>query len=367
MAKKLSSQDVRNARLEAGWSVAEAARQLKRRAAEPLPTLASLTRTWKRWEAGTSPSGMYQPLLIQLFESPDTEAPVSMQRSAPTVWRRWLAIELRRLREETDISRQDAAQACGWPTAKVAYLEDVQLAVVEDDLERLLPVYGVPTHKWSVYFDAASERARNRGWWQRAEEGALPEWASLHFGLEQGASHISLFASVAIPGQLQTFEYATEILSRDLVPKTRSQIREEAQSRINRQRLFDQRRVPEPLKCVAVVDESALTRMPADPEVQVRQLQHLADMSERPNITVHVLPADLLHSYTFGSFSILGFPWAGDPGVVYVEHRDGALFLEEPHEVSSHSLVFQHLCTLALEPDESRAAIRDIAGRVRTS
>lgn len=359
MVDELSSEDVRRARLEAGWSVAEAARQLKRRSTEPLPTLTSLIRSWKRWEAGTHPSRPYQPLLVQLFESPDDEAPVSVQRSVPTVWRRWLAIELRRLREDAGLSRQDAAQACGWPTARISYVEDVQQTVVEDDLERLLPVYGVPTHRWNVYFDAASERASRRGWWQRSDERVLPEWASLHYGLERGATRIRAREVLAIPGLLQTFDYAVEVLGTDLVPKTKDQITEEATSRVNRQVLLDGS-----LECSAVIDQTALTQMPDNPAVMVPQLQHLIDLAGRPNVTIRVLRSRVLHGYTFG-FSILEFPWTGDPGVVYTEHRDGALFLEEPHEVIAHSQVFQHLCTLALDPDASIATIQTIAEKVQ--
>ena len=62
-----------------------------------------------------------------------------------------------------------------------------------------------------------------------------------------------------------------------------------------------------------------------------------------------------------GPFIILGFPWPTDPGVVYVEHRSGALYLEQPHEIEAHTVAFEHLCALALAPDESARMIREIA------
>nr|WP_281167521.1 Scr1 family TA system antitoxin-like transcriptional regulator [Actinopolyspora mortivallis] len=54
-------------------------------------------------------------------------------------------------------------------------------------------------------------------------------------------------------------------------------------------------------------------------------------------------------------------PWPTDPGVVYIEHRSGAVYLETPTEIKTHTMAFEHLCAHALRPDESVAMIRDIA------
>jgi hypothetical protein len=47
-------------------------------------------------------------------------------------------------------------------------------------------------------------------------------------------------------------------------------------------------------------------------------------------------------------FTILEFPDAGDPTVVYTEHLTGSLFLENPAEVSRYTVVFDHLRAEAL-------------------
>ncbi|MFF9512143.1 Scr1 family TA system antitoxin-like transcriptional regulator [Streptomyces sp. NPDC014724] len=62
-----------------------------------------------------------------------------------------------------------------------------------------------------------------------------------------------------------------------------------------------------------------------------------------------------------GPFQILGFPWPADPGVAYVEHRAGALYLEGAHEIHAHNVAFEHLVALALSPDESAEMVREIA------
>lgn len=285
-----------------------------------------------------------------------------VQASSPTVWRRWLAFELRRLREARDLSQREAGKSCGWSGARVSYIENAVQNVTEDDLDKLLPLYEVSTDRWPTYHEAV-EKSSGKGWWQRYDERIIPEWASLYVGLEQGAASIRSYEVIAVPGLLQTLHYAMSVLRTDLVPRTDAQVREEAEIRIARQQVLT--RDSDPAEVWTVIDETALHRFPDDQQVMVDQLDHLAEMAERETITIQVLPQARLHGYTFGKFHILGFPWESDPGVVYVEHRHGAVFLEESYEVDSHSLVFQHLCTLAMDPDESIMTIRNLAEELR--
>lgn len=55
------------------------------------------------------------------------------------------------------------------------------------------------------------------------------------------------------------------------------------------------------------------------------------------------------------------FPVAHRPGVVYIEHRSGAFYLEDPAEIKAHTIAFEHLCAHALRTDESVTMIRNVA------
>jgi transcriptional regulator with XRE-family HTH domain len=288
----------------------------------------------------------------------------SVTASSPTVWRRWLAFELRRLRVAQGLSQAEAGKRCGWSGARVSYLENAQRSVSEADLEKLLPLYEVPTNQWATYMEAV-EKSRGKGWWQRLHERVVAPWLSLYVGLEQGAAEIRAYEAVVIPGLLQTPEYAAAVERADVVPRTEAQVQERVQVRINRQRVLE--RETDPLKLWTVIDEAALTRVAGGPEVMAAQLDHLVEMAKLPNVGIQVLPFSMgVMPYATGPFYILGFPWASDPGIVYVEHRDGALYLEESHEVQGHVLVFQHLCTLALPFDDSVALLEERAERMRS-
>lgn len=63
----MTAAEIRAAREEAGWSIAEAARALKKSSPQALPNVETLVRSWKRWEHGTEPSRLYGPLLLNLL------------------------------------------------------------------------------------------------------------------------------------------------------------------------------------------------------------------------------------------------------------------------------------------------------------
>jgi transcriptional regulator with XRE-family HTH domain len=361
MSTYTTAAEIRTARLTRGWSVAEAAREMKRRADRPVADIASLERSWKRWEAGVTPNHGSRELLRNLFDGDGRGHPLSRppdRPSPPTVWRRWLAFELRRLREEAGLSQQQAAQECRWSAGRIGYIENAQQPLIEDDLQKLLTLYRVPPERWGAYLSAAAEQ--QRGWWQRQGDGTVPPWLSLFVGLERGASVMRSYEAVVIPGLLQTREYAAATVRADFVPHTDGQVDELTTVRIARQGVLARRE--RPLRLWSVIDEAALYRVAGGPEVMAAQLDHVVAMGRRPNVTIQVLPyAAGVNPYAFGPFRLLDFPWPTDPGVVYVEHRDGAIFLEEPHEVTAHALVFQHLASLALPPEASAGVLRERA------
>ncbi len=283
------------------------------------------------------------------------------EASSPTVWRRWLAFELGRLRREAGLDQKAVAKALRCTVAKVSYYETAERPVVLRDLDEvILPLYKVPEDRWPVYVKAAKD-SRRKGWWDRYDPGTLPSWFSLFVGLEQGASQIQLYEPQLIPGLLQTEEYAEAVARRGRAERAEDEIERLVELRMARQTVLD--RQPDPLRLWAVLDEAVLRRVVGSAAVMKAQLLHLAKMTRQPKITVQVVPYERgAHPGTAaGPFVLLGFPMPADPGVVYVQYHAGALYLEERHEIEAHTVAFEHLCVLALPPDESAALIREAA------
>lgn len=282
------------------------------------------------------------------------------ETSSPTVWRRWLALELTRLRTKAGLDQRDVAKALRCTVGKVSYIETAERPVVLRDLDEvLLPLYNVPKERWPVYIQAARD-SRRKGWWETYGPDALPPWFSLYVGLEQGAAEIRSYEAQLIPGLLQTSGYCEAIARRGATDRADGEVSSHVDLRMARQDALD--RTPEPLGLRTVIDEAALHRLVGGPDVMRSQLNSLAEASDRPNITVQVLPyAHGAHPGMLGRFSVLKFFWPTDPGVAYIEHRAGALYLDEPHEIEAHVTAFERLSSLALTPRESVTMLRKAA------
>jgi len=188
----------------------------------------------------------------------------------------------------------------------------------------------------------------------------VPEWLSLYIGLEQGAAQLRIYDAQLITGVLQTQDYANAIVRRGTAELTEEQIARRVEFRASRSRVLT--REPDPLRLWVVLDEAALRRVVGTRTIMRHQLNHLVGAAEQAKITVQVLPFDHgAHPGMQGPFTILDFPWPTDPGLVYIEHRCGAFYLEEPEEITAHTIAFEHLCAHALRPDQSVTMIRDLA------
>lgn len=103
-----------------------------------------------------------------------------------------------------------------------------------------------------------------------------------------------------------------------------------------------------------VLCESALHCLVGGPDVMREQLEHLAVMAQRPNITIQVLPdAHGAHPSMATPFVILGFDLAPDFGVVYLDYLTGSLYMDEPGEVDQYHRAYRHLIKAALPEEPS--------------
>lgn len=287
------------------------------------------------------------------------------QPSSPTVWRRWMAFELKRLRLEAGRSQAEVAKVLGCQVPKVSLMESGQRNVQEDDLRRLLDLYEVPEDRWPHYLDAA-KNMRKKGWWERYDRHTLPGWLDPYVGLEQGAERIRTYEPVIMAGLLQTPEYAAAILRRIVAGISQEKIQRLVELRMQRQEALW--RSTNPLHLSAVLDEAVLRRIVGGREVMRAQLLHIVEVVNRwRHITVQVVPFERGAYDASGPFVILSFPWstepgaAYDPGVVYIEHRSHAVYLDALPEIDRHSQAFEQLCALALSPGESVEMIRSAA------
>src|SRR5580704_5669835 len=211
---------------------------------------------------------------------------------SPTVRRRRLAAELRRLRTSAGKTAEDVGKVLGWSKAKISRYELAQGGLKPDDVARLLEYYEVQgNHRAQLL--ALAEEATQKGWWE-AYSDVLSEGHLEYIGLEAEATSILEWQINVVPGLLQTEQYAREVLSgfQEVATISPRAIERRVETRLTRQQLLTR---DEPLEYVALLDESVLYRQRGDQSVMRAQLQRLADVSELSNVTIRVVPLKRNH------------------------------------------------------------------------
>ncbi|MFI6822215.1 helix-turn-helix domain-containing protein [Micromonospora sp. NPDC050187] len=268
---------------------------------------------------------------------------------SPTVRRRRLATALRRLREQTGMTADQAAKEVGISKSAISRIENAQVSVMPPVARSLLELYGVEGEEVDALVQVARD-ARKRGWWQ-AYDDVLPDWFEVYVGLEDEASEIRSFEPQLVPGLLQTADYARAVIRTEHPDASTDEVDRRIELRMRRQ----QRESPP--KLWVVLDEAALRRPIGGTETFKIQLQRLVDASNQPGLTLQILTFTAGEYGSMGSaFSVLTFPEPADPGVVYVETRAGSLYLEG-QQVREYTRVFEHLVATAKSARESRDLI----------
>jgi len=263
----------------------------------------------------------------------------------PTVLRILLGTHLRRLRESKGITARQAANAIRASESKISRMELGRNAIREIDVLDLLTLYGVSAEEKEQLLTLA-EQANHPGWWHRYHD-ILPEWFQAYVGMEEAARSIRIYEPQFIPGLLQTEEYAAAVISLGDFPV--DQAERHVVLRKERQRRFREGK----LKLWVIVDEAALRRPVAGPDVQVDQLEYLLEQSESPTLTLQVIPYGVGGHAAPSAFSILRFAERDLPDVVYVENLTSALYLDKQVEVDQYMLAMERLSLVAREPQRT--------------
>src|SRR5258708_26964908 len=86
-----------------------------------------------------------------------------------------------------------------------------------------------------------------------------------------------------------------------------------------------------PVHLWVVLDEAALRRPVGGPDVMRGQLEHLIEVSARPNVTLQIIPLERGgHAAAGGPFSIPRFRERDLPHVAYLEHPTTPPFPGQP-------------------------------------
>jgi transcriptional regulator with XRE-family HTH domain len=269
---------------------------------------------------------------------------------SPTVRRRRLTSELRRLREAAKLTCEEVAERLECSASKISRIETGRVAVTPRDVRDLLLIYGVTGSQHDGLMQLARE-SRQKGWWHAYGDSVQPQLAT-YLGLESAAAEMRIYRVNRIPGPLQIEAYTRALLASGKVKTTLPEQEQRFALLAERRR---QAQANPPTTWV-VLDEAALRRQVGGPDVTRAQTEHLIELSAAPHVYLQVIPfSGGAHVAMDAPFVILAFPDGADPDVVCVGYATGMLWIEDVAEVRNYNMIFDHLQAAALPFDESVA------------
>jgi transcriptional regulator with XRE-family HTH domain len=265
-----------------------------------------------------------------------------------------LASELRRLRGRARLTGKHVATELGWSEAKLSRIENGQTRVKIADLHQFLDLYGVSGPDRSALVALAEESREPDA---LAElEGDVPEGHREILEAESEAEAIWIWEPQVVPGILQLEDYTRAVLQLwpGIFARPAVAIERRIETSQLRQRVIT--RSPQP-ELHFVIDESVLLRGFASPTIMREQLARLAEISERSNIELRILPLRGHQVIGTGAFNFFRFPrihGVSRPDTVAFEHLQGTTFVESELDVNAYQVVFSALRDRALDAEASR-------------
>ncbi|MBB5871795.1 transcriptional regulator with XRE-family HTH domain [Allocatelliglobosispora scoriae] len=277
-----------------------------------------------------------------------------MAEGSPTVRRRRLGLILREMREHTGMTGDEVGTAMERSASWVSRIEIGKQGMRIRDLRDLLALYEVNDEKLRSDLEELAREGKARGWWNKYGEAVTGPY-SAYIGFEAEASELLSYETVVMPGLLQTEDYARALFSNVHPPHSGDQVEQRARIRMARQALLNR---VDPVRLWAIMDESVVYRRIGDSQVMHDQLKHLIELAQLPNVTLQIAPFTAgAYPGAVHSFSVLRFPQAADPDLVYIEDWGGGAFAEGDDARRYHD-VFNHLRAAALSPIQSVEMIR---------
>ncbi|MFD8812745.1 Scr1 family TA system antitoxin-like transcriptional regulator [Streptomyces sp. NPDC059627] len=261
--------------------------------------------------------------------------------------RHYFGAEMRRHREAAGLSLVQLATIVNSSKSTLARIETAELMPPPDLPDRLDAAFGTEKHFHGLY--------------ELAKREAHPDQYRRFMDFEAQAEVIENFGAQALPGLLQTREYACAQLGlrEELSP---DQVEQRVNARLSRQdRLSSADR---PLRW-AIIDESVLRRKVGSPEGMRKQLAQLLEQVDTPDSKVQVMPfSGGPHYLMGGALTLLTLPDGST--AAYEEGIEVGHLYEDRDSVKKWRRHYEVLRANALPPSASAELIRQAMEDYRT-
>ncbi|MEU9288759.1 helix-turn-helix transcriptional regulator [Streptomyces sp. NPDC048275] len=283
-----------------------------------------------------------------------------IEAASPALCRLYLGIELRKLRKGRGLVGQQVATLTAWSPAKITRIESGSKPVEPMDVRVLCQLYEADAETASRLEGYAFVTKTKKDWWQSPQyRPVMRPGFDAFIGLEAIAAELHEYQSEFVPGLLQTEGYVRTLHATAYQRLPEDEVQRRIAMRLTRQEILT--RKDRPLKLAAIVNEAVLRRVVGSPEVMERQLTHMLEVAQLPNVTLQVVPFSAgSHPCMGGPFIVLEFPDPVIKPIVYLENLVTTAVTSKEDDVEWSESAFRNLAAMSLGHDESLSMIEKV-------
>ncbi len=261
-----------------------------------------------------------------------------------------MAEALRGLRRASGLSGERLAVRCNMSQTKISRIETGRALPTVIDVERILKALAVPDEVADELIRLARRANVDYASWRAyARVGLYHKQAELK-ALES-SSHVMRHFLPAIPtGLLHIREYAVATLSPTVDSDPARNVSRAVQARMDRQAILDDAS----RSFWFLMTEQAVKWQRASPGVMAAQCAHMADINEKPNVKIGIIPQGVqFPGIPMNIFVVY------DDRLVTIELFSGEVILRDPRDINHHLNLFELFWSHALSGDAASAFLNE--------
>jgi transcriptional regulator with XRE-family HTH domain len=277
--------------------------------------------------------------------------------------RRRLATELRQLRDLRGMTGRELARRIGISQSKISRIEAGTALPSISEVARWAEAVDAPAETRCLLETLTKAAHTEVDTWQAALEGR-PHLQDDVRELETTARRTRNFQPHLVPGLLQTPDYAQRVFTmfKERAPET--DIPSAVAERMNRQlALYEEGKEFE-----FIITDGALRWRPGPPRLLLAQLDRIAAMSTKDNVSVGIIPllqVEATDSISNG-FVMYEAENASASPLVRIETIHAGLTVQAADDVKAYEEHWSALSRMARFGDEARAFLAELSAEVRT-
>lgn len=255
-------------------------------------------------------------------------------------------VKLRQLREDAGLSGRELAELLGWSPSKLSRIELGQQVTTTNEIAALAAAVGLPDDRAQGLIGELRTARAEYSTWRAQISASIANNQKAIYASDSTTTHLRAFEVAAIPGLLQTPDYARAVFQALItLHRLADDVDRAVASRLQRQAvLYEPGRMFQFL-----LAESAIRFTVGDGDVMRAQLDRLQTLAGLPNLELRILP----FSAPAPRLLFNGF-WIRDETTVEIETTSGQITLRDAVDIRHHIDLFDRMWTTAVGDSELR-------------